>query len=172
MPDMKKLFYLSAIAAAFAVCLGSCKTTEANYRAAYERAVSRQNEGIDSATVEAIAREEAPRTLTVAQGVAFPLVSKFVRVVDGGGGTRESLKKYSVVVAVFRQLFNASSMRGRLVDTGRYPSAFVVQAGEEYYVIAASADEPEQALSIYQSVKADKSLVMKSPLPWVLMRPR
>ncbi len=78
--------------------------------------MARQNEGIDSATVAAIESERGPRQMRVNDSISLPVVSRFVKAVEGGGGTRESIKKYSVVVAGFSQLFNARSMRERLVQ--------------------------------------------------------
>lgn len=169
---MKKTPILIVMAVSSLLLSTACKTTEANYRAAYERAKAKQNEGIDSATVEAIEKENAPGIMQVADGVSFPLVSRFVKVTEGTGATRENLKKYSVVVAVFSQLFNAQSMRERLVDQGLYPGAFVVQAGEDYYVVAVSVDDPAEAGAQYEAIRKSGTIRMKSPLPWVLRRPR
>lgn len=168
---MKKTI-IAAVVAGVAFSLTSCRTTEANYRAAYERTIARQNEGIDSATVAAIENERGPRQMRINDSISLPVVSRFVKAVEGGGGTRESIKKYSVVVAGFSQLFNARSMRERLVDSGKWLGAFVVQSGEEYFVVAQSSDDPAEASRALDSVKADGTIYIKSPFPWVLRRPR
>lgn len=149
-----------------------CRTTEANYRAAYEKAMAKRNEGIDSTVVAAIDKEDAPPVRRVAEGVSFPVVTKFVKVVDGGGISREGIKKYSVVLSVFKQRFNAISLRERLVDNNLYPGAFVVQTGDDYLVAAGSTDDPKEALALYDDVASGNKYPVKSPLPWVLVRPR
>ncbi len=149
-----------------------CKTTEANYRAAYEKAMAKRNEGIDSATVSAIDKEDVPPVRRVAEGVSFPVVTKFVKIVDGGGISREGIKKYSVVMTVFKQRFNAISLRERLVDNNLYPGAFVVQTGDDYLVAAGSTDNPNEALALYEEVATGNKFPVKSPFPWVLVRPR
>lgn len=168
---MKKIFIIIGVAAAVAG-VTSCRTTEANYRAAYERTIARQNEGIDSSTAMAIERENGPRNLHIGDSITLPVISRFVKVTEDGGGVRESLKMYSVVVAKFTQLFNAKSMRERLVDSGAYPGAFVVQSGGEYFVITESTDSPAAAKEALERVKTDKNVYMKPPMPWVLKRPR
>lgn len=147
----------------------SCRTSEANYRQAYERAMEKRNSGIDSTQIELIEQQNIV-LLKNAEGVKLPLQSRYVTVVKDGGGINESLKRYSVVVAEFKQLFNAKSMRERLAD-GAYPGAFVVKtASGDYLVLADSSDCAESVKASLDKVLVDKSLNLKKPLPWVLRR--
>lgn len=155
--------------AAIAVIATSCKTTEANYKAAYERAVERKNEGIDSTVYDAIRREAKPSVIAIDGGVQLPLVTEHVSVTPDNGNTSITLKRYCIVVGKFKQIFNARSMRTRLASSGNYPDAFIVQIREPlYYVIAATADTPQDAAAALQKVRNDQTLMLREPLPWVL----
>lgn len=152
--------------------LFGCKTSEKNYREAYEKVMQKRNEGVDSAQAAAIELENSVPVSDAGDGVKLPMRSEFVMITPDGGGMRESLKVFSVVVGVFRQKFNAVSMRERLVENG-YPGAFVVNtSGKEYFVIASSTDSASDAREMLDKVSADSSMVLRSPLPWVLRRPR
>ena len=95
----------SVLLIAAASALSGCKTTEANYRQAYERALEKRNEGLTQEEIAAIAREEAiPRTLF--RGDSIPLKGMYVKCVEGGVDGKAL--KYNVVVASFKQRFNAS----------------------------------------------------------------
>ncbi len=60
-------------------------------------------------------------------------------------------------------------MRTRLASSGNYPDAFIVQTREPlYYVIAATADTPQDAAAALQKVRNDQTLMLREPLPWVL----
>lgn len=152
--------------------LFGCKTTEKNYREAYEKVMHKRNEGVDSAQAAAMQLENSVPVSDAGDGIRLPMKSEFVMITPDGGGLRESLKKFSVVVGVFRQKFNALSMRERLIDNG-YPGAFVVNtSAKEYYVIASSSDSPAEARDILEKASSDSGMVLRSPLPWVLRRPR
>ena len=69
-------------------------------------------------------------------------------------------------------MFNARQMRQRLIDSG-YESAMIVNTREPlYYVIAVTAATPEEALAAWQRVTADKNIVLRSPLPFILQPAR
>lgn len=154
-----------------AVMLGvwSCKTSEANYRAAYERAMSGREEGgspIDG-TVYAAQRQMELHKFVMA-GDTFDVYSTRVSVTDGGGGIRENLRRYNIVVGQFKQQFNAVSMRNRLADGG-YPAAFVVQTPEPYYfVILNSYSEVGAAATALKQMPAQMPVAVKSPCPFLL----
>lgn len=155
--------------AAIVVIATSCKTTEANYKAAYERAVERKNEGIDSTVYAAIRREAKPSVIALDGGVQLPLVTEHVSVTPDNGNTSVALRRYCIVAGKFKQIFNARSMRTRLASSGNYPDAFIVQTREPlYYVIAATADTPQDAAAALQKVRNDQTLMLCEPLPWVL----
>lgn len=155
--------------------ISSCKTTEENYRAAYEKAVA----GRDSLTafentIYGRQRRNAGSSLTMVGNDTVEIISNRVQVTEGGGGIRENLKPYNVVVGQFKQLMNAKSLRERLVDAG-YPSTFVVQTAEPYYYIVLnsylSRDDAVRACAELKG-KKDFPIALRDGLPIVLFTPR
>ena len=164
---MKKIFLFVAVVAAMA--LGACKTTEANYKAAYEAAKiqQRQSADIDSTIYGKVRRQGTMIQLSVGQDT-LPIRTEAIGYTDGGGASRETVRKYNIVVGQFKQVFNARQMRERLM-AGGYPDAFIVHTREPlYYVVTQTVDTPEEALAAYDKVKTDKNIVLRDPLPFVL----
>lgn len=167
---MKSLKILGITAvAAMMTCTWSCKTSEKNYREAYERAMAGRETGespIDG-TVYAAQRQMGLNKFVMA-GDTFDVYSTRVSVTEGGGGIRENLRRYNIVVGQFKQQFNAVSMRNRLADGG-YPSAFVVQTPEPYYfVILGSYSELGAAASALKQIPEQMPVAVKSPCPFLL----
>lgn len=163
-----KGFRLALIAAAAVILVVSCKTTEANYRAAYEKtmAARAEQDSIED-TIYGQRRQMQQRTVDTPDG-RVEVKAQFVRVTEDGGGIPENLRQYSVVVGQFKQLFNAKSMRNRLADSG-YPGAFVVETGEPYYyIVLASFSDAAQAAEALEKFKAKPAISMKEPCPFIL----
>lgn len=156
------------VAVLFAVSLGACKTSEANYRAAYEKAVGNSDdEPLDGTVYGEMRSQWSATTVNTASG-PLQVRTQLVRVADKGGGIPENLHRYNVVAAQFKQLFNAVSFRGRLADAG-YPGSFVVETAEPYYyVVALSTDSPDEALAALEKIEKQPPLSMKAPCPFVL----
>ncbi len=93
----------------------SCKTSESNYRQAYETAVAKNREasGVDS-TIYARIRNSAQTSDLIAGSDTLPMRTEYVGYTENGGASREMLKRYNVVVGQFKQKFNAREMRARL----------------------------------------------------------
>lgn len=165
---------IAALSAAAALAVTGCKTSEANYRAAYERAIEGREDAtpLDSTVYGRHRRSMDSREVVVGSDTV-ELKTQRVSVTEGGGGIREYLKPYSVVVGQFKQLFNAESLRGRLVEGG-YPRAFIVQTAEPYYYIIlsshASLEEAAAALSEL-GARTDFPVAMREPVPFVLYSP-
>ena len=154
-----------AVAAAFT----GCRTTEANYRAAYEKTMQARAEqdSLESTVYGRERRNMQSRTIDTPSG-PVQVVARLVRVTDGGGGLPESLRRYNVVVGQFKQLFNAKSLRNRLADGG-YPGAFVVETGEPYYyIVLASYSDAAEAQKEMERFAASGTLAMKEPCPFIL----
>lgn len=155
--------------------LWGCKTTEANYRAAYERAVAGRDSlpSIEN-TVYGRHRRATSSTVAAVGTDTIEVISARVRVSEGGGAIRENLKRYNVVVGQFKQSFNAMSMRERLVDGG-YPGAFVVETGEPFfYVVASTYPTREEALKAAVAIRksaADFPVGLREGMPVVLYTP-
>lgn len=166
---MKKLLNIIVIFAALTLVVG-CKTSEANYRAAYEKAVSARDadEAIDSTVYGQVRRQMKTVTMQTTDGRHIEVQSQFVRVTKDGGGIPENLKSFNVVAGQFKQLFNAKSLRERLTDLG-YPGAFVVETAEPYYyVVVGSYTNSTQAADALDDLRRAKPVPMKAPLPFIL----
>lgn len=163
---MKKLPLLLVAAT---LGLGACKTTEANYKAAYEAAVGarRESAALDS-TIYGVYRKQASTARLAVGADSLPLRTEYIGYTDGGGASRETIRRYNIVVGQFKQVFNARQMRERLQAAG-YPGAVIVHTREPlYYVVSATVDTPAEALDEWRRVKADPTLVVRDPLPFVL----
>lgn len=164
---MKNLVKCMALAIA-ATAFGGCKTTEANYREAYERAVSQreQSTALDS-TIYGRIRNEMGSQAVVVGADTFDVKSQFVSPTPDGGAPAV-IRPFNVVVGQFKQIFNARSLRQRLVDGG-YPDAFIVQTAEPYYYIVLSTHaDVGQAVRALKGIPAKFPIAMKDPLPFIL----
>ena len=94
-----------------------------------------------------------------------------VKVTDDGGGVREWLRKYSVVVGEFKQKFNANSLRSRFVDAG-YPRTFIVENAEPYYyIVVDSSDNLIEMASVCDSLSTSSPIPLKEGFPYILQMP-
>lgn len=165
---MKKYIAISVLAAAV---LGGCKTTEANYRGAYEKAVEAQagQPDIDDTIYGNVRRQSNRHEVALADGKKIAVEAMRVRITENGGAVPENLKRYNVVAGQFKQLFNAQSLRKRLSDN--YAGAFIVETAEPYYyVVAESFADINDAASALARIKATAPVPMKEPLPFILER--
>lgn len=148
------------------LAITSCKTNEANYRAAYEMAVQKEKEGIDEDTYALMKKEEQPRQIAL-HGDTLNVITRQVTVAKNAGNDTATLKRYNVAVSEFRQIFNAKAMRKRIADKGY--DAFVAQTAEpSYYVVAAACDTREEATEIVKRLSADGSIILRPPYPCIL----
>lgn len=149
--------------------LVGCKTTEANYRAAYETAAAhaRESAGLDS-TIYGRIRSRATNSVLAVGADSLPLRTERIVYTKDEGATRQSLHRYNIVVGQFKQIFNARQMRQRLISEG-YDSAMIVNTAEPlYYVISRSVATPEEAKEAFERVKTDPKLVLRDPMPFIL----
>ena len=155
---------------------GGCKTNEKNYRTAYEKTVNSTNDynvtDFDRTIYGRHRRNvhdseaEAPSGRKVTTRVAAVSVTK------DGGGIKEWLKRYSVCVGEFKQLFNANSLRQRLVENG-YPRTFLVQNAEPYYyIVIDSSDNLDAMIDLSRKIAADSPVTLKDGFPFILQVPR
>lgn len=165
---MKYVFIVFIICAS----LASCKTSEANYRAAYERTVSAKEAQDNDETIYGGSRRRPSQsfmmngkdTVFVNVKMVSPLVSK--------GDEKPEMRKLMLVVGQFKQKFNALSLRDRVAENG-YPEAFVVQTSEPYYyIVAQSFDDISAAAEALAEIRKKAPVVMKDPVPFILRDPR
>ena len=129
---------------ALAMMAVGCKTTESNYRQAYETAVAknRDSSGVDS-TIYAKIRNSARTSDLIVTGDTMPMRTEYIGYTEDGGASRETIGRYNVVVGQFKQVFNARQMRARLQSSG-YDSAFIIHTREPlYYVCTQACATPE-----------------------------
>ncbi len=152
--------------------MSACKTTEANYRAAYEKAVAGRDsaDALENTIYGRERRQVGFSYVATAQGDTVGVKKQLVRITEGGGGIRENLKPYCVVVGQFKQKFNAVSMRDRLaIEQGAMPGAFVVETAEPYYyVVGASFGSLADATACLRRYTDEQVLPFRSPLPFIL----
>ncbi len=148
-----------------------CKTTEANYRAAYEKAVSAR-ESDERETIYGGASRQLGSKIMVEKGDTAEIMIKHVSPVVASGAKAPEVKKIMLVVGEFKQLFNAESMCKRFVDAG-YPTALVVQTAEPYYyIVADSFDTIKEANASLDAIKNNAPFPLKTPAPFLLRDPR
>lgn len=162
---------LTVIAATILLMSGAtaCKTTEENYRKAYEAAVEKQNEGYTEEEILNMAREEAiPRT--VFNGDSIPMKGVYVNTVKLDPPVAAALR-YNVVVATFKQKFNAMSVLDRLRHGGYSDGRLLIDKDQTYYVAAYTTDTLKNAVETLRSLEKSSPVAMKSPCPYILRKP-
>jgi len=151
------------------VTVSACKTTEENYRRAYQATVEKQNEGYTDEEILSMAREEAiPRTLF--RGDSIPMRGVYVNTVKLDPPVAPALR-YNVVVATFKQRFNAMSVLGRLRDGGYPDSRLLIDKDQTYYVAAFTSDSLAEAVDILRALEKSSPVAFRSPCPYILRKP-
>lgn len=171
---MKKTYFLLTLSLITAVVmLTGCKPNEKNYREAYEKAIAKNDRNVtefENTIYNKFRRQVTLSTVQTGDSLVTTKVIR-VRVTADGGGIREWLKKYSVVVGEFKQQFNANSMRQRFVDAG-YARTFLVENGEPYYyVVVDSSNDIEPIVSLCDSLSSKSPVALKEGFPYILETP-
>lgn len=158
-----------AVAATALLATGACKTSEANYRQAYERAtVGRDSANAIESTIYGAHRRDMGSRVVVIGTDSATVRTQRVAITEGGGAIRENLRPFNVVVGQFKQLFNAKSLRERLVDEG-YPETFVVNTAEPYYyVVLSSHADVAGAVKALKSLPTNFPVKLREPLPFIM----
>lgn len=169
---MIKISRAIILAVATVVAAGAfiaCKTTEENYRKAYEKAVAARDEGtdIDSTVYGQVRRQADVRTVDTPSG-PVELRRQDVAVTEGQDFGQDVLARYGVVAAQFKQRFNAESMCTRMAAAG-FDSALVVETAEPlYYVVVASHPHIDQAIATLETLRASTPVALREPCPFIL----
>lgn len=165
-----KLRHIPLIMLAALALLPACKTTEANYRAAYETTIAHQREKAGDTDTPALQPTGAltPRDVTVDGGITLPLATAWLSFIkEADVAPRDSVRLYNVAVARFRQIFNARQMLSRLRASG-YPGALILKTRDAYFVATASTSSPDSALADLRHVEADSSISLREPYPFII----
>lgn len=160
---------LTLIAAALLLGLCACRTTEANYRAAYEKTKEQQNAGLSREEIEGFAREENTHNVT-RNGDTIPLRGVYVNTVVEGGIDKPALR-YNVVLAYFTQRFNANSAIGRVRQAGLDRACLLIDRDKKYYVSAYNSNDLDSALTMLYQIKAHPPIGLRAPYPYILEKP-
>jgi len=166
---MNSRYFAGILVILASVALSSCKTTEANYRAAYEKTMAARDsvDALDDTIYGKERRRGGTKTVETSAG-NIEVNIRLVKVTDQGGGTSENLRRYNVVAGQFKQKFNAMSLRNRLADGG-YPGAFVVETSEPYYyIIVGSYPTAEEAVKALEALKSSGEKSIRPPCPFIL----
>lgn len=149
----------------------ACKTTEANYKTAYEKAIA-SREDDEREIIYGGASRKPDRRVIVERGDTAEIMIKPVTPVKADGTNTPQVKKIMLVAGEFKQLFNAQSMCKRLAENG-YPDALVVQTAEPYYyIVADSFDSIAEAKNALGDIANNAPFPLKSPAPFLLRDPR
>lgn len=162
---MKNILLFASVIVLFTMI--GCKTTEENYRSAYELAKQKQYDTGDSLSTLGLKNELTPKMVAFGSDT-LPTRIESVSLTKSGGGSVSGLRRFCVAVGDFRQIFNAKSLRERLIDAG-YADAFLLRNRmDQYYVIAITTTDAHTASMVIDSLKSDSTLVLKAPYPYVL----
>lgn len=149
------------------ITVAGCKTSEANYRSAYEKAVAARDEAKDEDSLYGNSRQNMNvRTVTGANG-DVEVRLQIVKITPEGGGADVNMRRYNVVAAQFKQKFNAISLRNRMAE--KWPDALVVETSDSYfYVIVSSQSKLDDALFELEKLRNQKLAAVKEPCPFIL----
>lgn len=163
---MKRIAYILLVAV-IGLMMTSCHSNEHNYKVAYDKAMEKYRDGVGAEEYERILAEQV-RPTAVVNGDSVILRTMHVNVTDDSVSV---LKPYSVIVAQFKQKFNAITMRDRLHKEEGFKS-YVLFGGpdKKYFVVVKGFDELDVATAFLKNI--DKSVKMKilEPKAWILER--
>ena len=164
---MIRRYFFGFLVTMIACTLVSCHSNEKNYRAAYETAMEKYRDGLGAEEYARIQAEKQRATMMV-NGDSVRVVPMHANVFEDSASVA---KRYGVVVAQFKQKFNATTMRDRLHKEEGFPS-YVLFGGPEkkYFVIVKGFDDLGVAAAFVKSI--DKSVKMKvlEPRAWIIER--
>lgn len=150
---MNKIWLLGA-AVCMILTLGSCKSKESAYKAAYEQAKEKEStEPVE--VIEEVADDEVevaavskPKTTTTTTTTTTR--TEKISAADGEDASR--LKRYSVVVGSFKNKTNAYSLKERMQEDG-YDAVLGENEQGMLRVIVTSFDDKEEAIISRDNIK-------------------
>lgn len=163
----KTLYLIGSIVFMMLLSAASCKTTEENYKAAYDIAVKKQESGAGRDVSSYISRERRLNEYKQVGTDSVRIVIEHVSVVDG---PVNNAKKYGVVVGEFKQVFNARSYRDRINNAENSletPAFVVMNAMKQYYVIYRSFDTKTGAAAFMKN-KGNFKINTQTDEVWIL----
>lgn len=159
-------YFLILLVAVVAV-MTSCHSTEANYKAAYDKAMEKHQDGVGKETFDRI-QAEARKYTTVINGDSVRLLRMPANVTLDSASVA---KRYNVIVASFKQQFNAQTMRDRLRKEEGFPSYLLFGGPDrKYFVVVKGFDEVDVAAAFLKSLPTHMKMQVLEPIPWILER--
>lgn len=162
---MKRLLTFLLVIASI-VALNSCKTTEANYRKAYQIAKEKQTDGGDSTVTADLRGSFIPKQMVIG-GVTLPVRTEPVILTPAENADPTAFKVYNVVAGSFKQLFNARSLRDRLRELG-FNAFLIHNRDRNYYIVAASTQDPAEAAAQLERLRKTEGVYFQPNFPYVL----
>lgn len=161
---MKKTLYLAIVAVLVSMLATSCKTSEENYKAAYDIAARKQIGGAGRDVSGFIEREKRLSEYTRINGDTVRVLTQQVRMIDGDDA---DVDNFGVVVGDFKQVFNARSFRERInAEETTFKSYVVINGEKRYYVIYRGFDSREDAAKFLNA--KEYKITPQLSEPWVL----
>lgn len=159
---------LTLLMALLLLAMTSCHSNEANYKSAYDKAMEKHRDGVGQETLDRI-NAEARRNTEVINGDSVRLLRMHVNVVLDSASVA---RRYNVVVASFKQQFNAQTMRDRLRSEEGFPS-YILFGGSDrkYFVVVKAFDEKDVAAAFLKGLDTHMKMPVLEPIPWILEKP-
>ena len=150
-----------------ALALAGCHSNEENYREAYEKARNRVVDAVGD-TAYNLMMAERIRYTTVVNGDSVRLLHMHCNVTDD---SPSEVAPYGVVVAQFKQVFNARNYRDRLRSEEGFP-AYVLYGGTDgiYYVCAKTFDDLDMAVIFLKTIDKSMKMDVLEPRAWIIHR--
>ncbi|MBQ9217238.1 MAG: SPOR domain-containing protein [Muribaculaceae bacterium] len=157
--------YLTILLVAVVAVMTGCHSNEANYKAAYDKAMQKHQEGIGQEAFDKI-QAEARKYTEVINGDSVRLLRMSANVTLDSASVA---KRYNVIVAGFKQQFNAQTMRDRLRKEEGFPS-YILFGGHDrkYYVVVKGFDEKDVAAAFIKGLDTHMKMRVLEPIPWIL----
>lgn len=155
--------------------LSSCRTTEANYRAAYEatkssQAVAASDDGLDENTRRMLNLDKKQHQYVQIVGQDSLNITNVFAILEEG--SVENVPQFSVVANAFSQLFNAKALMKRLQEAGFDNSYIFKTATPDYYVAAGGSDNVADIPAIRNALEKAGNPGSRAGFPAIVRVPR
>lgn len=143
----------------------SCKTTESNYREAYQIAISNNKANETDSNIESQISQKRITPVTENSDNDIVIKREFVTVVDG---ERSLLNSYNVVVAEFTQQFNAKSFSNRLISQHQTSSYVLKNNKNKYFTIIEGFNTRDEAIEYIQKLESENKIQLPIAKAWII----
>lgn len=170
---MRKLLTIAALLGAV---LTSCRTTEANYRAAYEAtkasqtAVATDDDGLDENTRRMLNLDRKQHQYVQITGTDTLKVTNVFATLEEG--PVENVPQFSVVANAFSQLFNARALMKRLQEAGFEGAYIFKNSTPDYFVAAGGSDNIADIPAIEKALNDAGNPGSRAGFPAIVRVPR